>query len=181
MTAVIRLDLMLREAVATPYRDLVTRPTGVAVRNRVLTALHDAGEGDAHLDFSEVGLVDFSCADEIVAKLLVANALSGRRRMVLRGVREDHAEAIEHALARQDLVIVAVGVMPAVPRLLGAAPDEWRMAFGAVVALGRTPALAVAERLAWHETAARDVLERLADRRCIRVHPDATYECGVME
>ena len=32
MSTIIRLDLMLREAVATPYRDLVTRPTGAAVR-----------------------------------------------------------------------------------------------------------------------------------------------------
>jgi len=178
MNAAIRLDLMLREAVSTPYANLVTRPTGVAVRNRVLTALNDAGDGDAHLDFSAVGLVDFSCADEIVVKLLVETGLLGTRRVILRGVREDQAEAIEHALARQDLVIVAVGSLPPGPRLLGAASDDWRAAFDALVALGRTTAGPVANQLRWPVTRAAEVLDVLATRRCVRAHPDATYECG---
>jgi len=44
----IRLDLVLREAVATPYRDLVTRSTGVAVRNHLLATLRDRPLADAH-------------------------------------------------------------------------------------------------------------------------------------
>ena len=37
MSAIIKLDVMLQEAVATPYRDLVTRPTGAAVSRNCAT------------------------------------------------------------------------------------------------------------------------------------------------
>ena len=63
---------MLREAVATPYRNLVTRATGAAVRGRIEAALERSTCDVAVLDFSEVALLDFSCADEIVAKLVLA-------------------------------------------------------------------------------------------------------------
>jgi hypothetical protein len=177
VSAVIRLDLMLREAVTTPYRDLVTRPTGVAVRRRVLLALGGTGDSDALLDFSEVGLVDFSCADEVVAKLMTDAALPGRR-VILRGLRDDQAEAIEHALARQGLVTVVLSQEGGGPRLIGAVSDDGRAAFAAVVELGRTPIPPVADHLAWEAERAARALQRLARQRCLREHPDATYECG---
>jgi hypothetical protein len=42
MIHTIRLDRILQGAVATPYRDLVTRPTGAAVRGRVEDAMAEA-------------------------------------------------------------------------------------------------------------------------------------------
>ena len=39
MIQTIRVGHLLREAVATPYRNLVTRPTGAAVRGRIQAAL----------------------------------------------------------------------------------------------------------------------------------------------
>ena len=35
MIQTIRIGSLLREAVSAPYRNLVTRPTGVAVRTRI--------------------------------------------------------------------------------------------------------------------------------------------------
>lgn len=180
MSTVIRLDLMLREAVATPYRDLVTRPTGAAVRHRVMTVLRDASESDAQLDFSEVGLMDFSCADEVIAKLLVEILDLPVQRLMLRGVSENHADAIEHALARYDLVIVAILTESPEPRLLGCAPEDWRAAFRALGQLGRAPALPIANALSWPVRRSSDALEGLARRRCVVAHPDATFELGAV-
>ena len=95
---------MLRETVTTPYSDLVTRPTGVAVRDRIEAGARRAPSGGtALLDFSDVGLLDFSCADEVVAKLLL-DTTGTDAIVVLRGLREDHTKrsstcSTHHALA----------------------------------------------------------------------------------
>jgi hypothetical protein len=171
---------MLREAVATPYRDLVTRPTGAAVRHRVLSALRDTTTGDAQLDFSEVGLMDFSCADEVIAKLLVETLNLPAQRLVLRGVSANHADAIEHALVRYDLVIVAVLTDSPEPRLLGSAPDDWRATFRTLTQLGRSAAPSIADALSWPVWRTTDALEGLAHCRCVVAHPDATFELGAV-
>ena len=80
MIQTIRIGLLLREAVATPYRNLVTRPTGAAVRGRIEEALAESGCLTALLDFSDIELLDFSCADEVVAKLLLAGSPTRRVR-----------------------------------------------------------------------------------------------------
>jgi len=180
VSAIIKVDVMLREAVATPYRDLVTRPTGAAVRNRVLTVLRDSSDDDAQLDFSDVGLMDFSCADEVIAKLLVAILDQPAQRLVLRGIHENHADAIEHALARYELVVVAILAESAELRLLGSAPEDWRSAFRALTTLGRVPAPPVADALAWPVPRTVDALEGLARRRCVVAYPDDTFELGAV-
>jgi len=180
MSAVIRLERLLHETVATPYSDLVTRPTGAAVRQRVLEALQEAAGEDAHLDFSAVGLVDFSCADEVVAKLLNQLALLPIVQLRLRGLREDHAEAIEHALLCHGLAVVALLADSPRPRLLGLVPDDWRDAFGVLADMGRAPASPVAEALAWPLARALQALDELAERRCVLAHPDATFELGAV-
>ncbi len=70
MIETIAVARMLREAVTTPYLNLVTRPTGVAVRGRIESVLATSEWETAMLDFSDVVLLDLSCADEVVAKLL---------------------------------------------------------------------------------------------------------------
>ena len=180
MSGIIRLDIVLREAVATPYRDLVTRPTGAAVRHRVITVLRAMQDDNAELDFSEVGLMDFSCADEVVAKLLVETVGLRIPRLMLRGVRDHHAEAIENALVRYDLIIVAVLAESPGPRLLGSAPEDWRAAFQALTHFGRAAAPPVADALAWPVPRTVDALEGLARHRCLVAHPDATFELGAV-
>jgi hypothetical protein len=180
VSAIIRLDIVLHETVDTAYRDLVTRPTGAAIRHRVITVLRDMPDLDAELDFSEVGVMDFSCADEIVAKLLVETLGSQLPRLRLRGVRDDHAEAIDYALARYDLVVVAILASSPEPRLLGAAPEDWRAAFRTLTQLGRTAAPPVAEVLAWPVGRTTEALRGLVSRQCVVQHPDATYELGAV-
>ncbi len=180
MIAHIRLDAMILRTLARPYRDLVTRPTGRAVRRQVLSVLQSALEHDAHLDFSDIGVVDFSCADEIVAKLLTGADGIGVTRIVLRGLTASHVEAIEHVLRHHGLVVVAICAGDPAPRLLGQIDDDDRAAFNALVAGGRSGPEPVATALAWSVDRARRALATLAGRGCVLAHPDATFELGVV-
>ena len=60
------------------------------------------------LEFSKIGVIDYSCADEIVAKLisrLVSNEY-GDKYIVLTGLNENQKENIEVALERKDLAVM---------------------------------------------------------------------------
>ena len=62
----------LAEAMSMPYHDLVTRRTGAAVRVFVEHQLSGLADGSvAFLDFSRIRVLDRSCADEFVAKLML--------------------------------------------------------------------------------------------------------------
>ncbi len=107
----IDLNTVLRRTVCDLYSDLVTRPTGAAVRSGIEQQLEEIGDRTLTvIDFSHVGLLDFSCADEIVAKLLLryGHDVTGREVYFLfRGVNDSHLDAIETVLERHRLAIVA--------------------------------------------------------------------------
>ena len=69
----IDLSTVLRQTVACDlYSNLVTRPTGAAVRGQIERLLNDTREQTLTvIDFSQVSMIDFSCADEVIAKLLL--------------------------------------------------------------------------------------------------------------
>jgi transcription initiation factor IIE alpha subunit len=61
------------------------------------------------LDFSKIGIIDYSCADEIVAKL-ISRLLSneyGDKYLLLIGLNDNQKENIEVALERKDLAVMA--------------------------------------------------------------------------
>lgn len=100
----IDVHAVLQESVSGVYADLVTRPTGRVVRERIerVMAAVESDVAVARIDFTGVGCIDYSCADEIVAKLL-----QGRPAvLVLTGVSEGHREAIEPVLAGHRLAVV---------------------------------------------------------------------------
>lgn len=99
MIAPIDVHAVLQESVPGPYADLVTRPTGRAVRERIERAIAD--EPVAWMDFSGVRCIDYSCADEIVAKLLRTVEI-----LLLKGVTEAHRLAIEPVLQGHNLAVV---------------------------------------------------------------------------
>jgi hypothetical protein len=111
--APVQIDVggLVRRSVATLYSHLVTRPTGRAVRLAIETQLAEAGETSCSLiDLSEVTVLDFSCADEVVAKLLARYLGEDRPReafFVFRGVVDQHREPVEAVLERQGLAAVA--------------------------------------------------------------------------
>jgi hypothetical protein len=167
-----RLDRVLRETVVTPYSNLVTRPTGAAVRGRIERAMEESDCLTALLDFSEVELLDLSCADEIVAKLLLLSAPRARRYVVLWGLREDQIEAIDHVLNHQQLAVAARFAGADSLDLLGAADADARRAFACVSAAGPVRADAVAAALQWSPAHAGRVLAWLAETRLVRVNGD---------
>jgi hypothetical protein len=100
---------VLQRSVTSLYSSLVTRPTGRAVRMAIETQLQGAGSLSLSLiDFSEVVIIDFSCADEVVAKLLQQYLKDEAcdAFFVFRGVLEPHRDQIEVVLARQGLAAV---------------------------------------------------------------------------
>jgi hypothetical protein len=160
----IRLNDVLRETDARPLRDLVTRPTGAAIRGRILQAMDTTQHPTTRLDFSEVGFLDFSCADEIVAKLL--RDCGAEHYLVLWHLDDVQAEAIDHVLERQGLAVVAVP-RGGSPLVLGAASAELRLAFRAVLEGGPGDALRLATRLTWSIERAANALQTLALHRLV--------------
>jgi anti-anti-sigma regulatory factor len=58
------------------------------------------------IDFSRVGMMDFSCADEIVAKLVMQHE-NGTPTFVFSGLSESHLEAIDVVLERHGMSLVS--------------------------------------------------------------------------
>jgi hypothetical protein len=107
-----KIDLykILKEELGNNSKDLVTRPSGQAIRERIERDLErEPSEAVISLDFSKIGVIDYSCADEIVAKL-VSRLLSGEyggKYILLEGLNENQKENIEVAVERKDLAVMA--------------------------------------------------------------------------
>lgn len=174
MIQTIHLDAVLRETVTTPFGDLVTRPTGAAVRVRIQQAIRAASDcALTCLDFTAVRLIDFSCADEVVAKLLLAADPAVERYVLLHGLSEDQVEAIDHVLAGHRLAVAALPLDHLRPLVLGWATGDDRAAFDVVQESGGGDASFVARALAWPVARCRDTLASLARRRLVRPTPTA--------
>ncbi|HXG43376.1 MAG TPA: hypothetical protein VNJ71_01325 [Gemmatimonadales bacterium] len=171
MTRTIRLDRVLRETVQTCYTDLVTRRTGEAVRSSIVRVLYEHGPGTAYLDFSEVGLVDWSCADEVVAKLLLGPP--HEVCVVLQGLREEQIEAIEHVLEHHAIAALAEDPAGGPPRVLGRLAPELVAAFRSLYGHGSLTAEELARAIGWTAAQAEAALERLAALRLVRRHGPA--------
>ena len=169
---------MLRKSVCELYSNLVTRPTGAAVRCEIEQELDRIGERALTIiDFSHVGLLDFSCADEIVAKLLLQYiATDAPRREVyflFRGISEAHIEAIETVLERHKLALITQHA-DGETRLLGILGLEERRAWEIISELGVGAVADVAERTGL----SRDATERTLDtlwRRRLLIRADDGY------
>ena len=164
MTLTLQLHSLLPPPLARASRDLLTRPTGVAVRMRIERAMADAGSGMTLLDFEFVGILDFSCADEIVAKLL--HLADTDRYVVLAGVDDVQAEAIHHVLERQQLAILALP-RGGGRRLLGLVTPDMEAVFDAAHRNGPGTAEALAGHLDWAVERTANVLQSLALRRLL--------------
>ncbi len=100
---------LLKEELKNGSNDLVTRHSGQAIRERIERDI--AKEEDAtviDLDLSRIGIIDYSCADEIVAKLIsrLLGGEYGEKYITLTGLNENQKENIEVALERKDLAVM---------------------------------------------------------------------------
>lgn len=100
----------IKEELGNGSKDLVTRPSGQAIRERIERDMEqEPAAAVIGLDFSKIGVIDYSCADEIVTKL-ISRLLSneyGDKYLLLIGLNENQKENIEVALERKDLAIMA--------------------------------------------------------------------------
>ena len=104
------LNKLLKEELKNGSSDLVTRPSGKVVRNRIEADIGKEENGSViALDFSKIGIIDYSCADEIVAKLIsrLLGGEYGNKYLTLTGLNENQEENIEVALERKDLAVIA--------------------------------------------------------------------------
>jgi hypothetical protein len=175
---VTRIDVgsVLRHSANLPFSDLVTRPTGAAVRRCIQTELAALSEGDvALLDFSHIGMMDYSCADEVVAKLLIA--LAGQDvhagYIVFHGITDAHLEAIEVVLDHHGLALV-VQFADGGARLVGSVTDDERSIWEMVYARGSAAADDVDGGPARDPAEMARILESLLHRRLLR-HDGVAY------
>ncbi|HEY7568755.1 MAG TPA: hypothetical protein VH762_14355 [Gemmatimonadaceae bacterium] len=120
------------------YSNLVTRPTGKAVRHAIEERLADRPAPSLTIiDFSEVGLLDFSCADEVVGKLLLHYVdVRAEAYFLVRGADDHHLEAIEQVLERYGLALVVIDANGGA-RIVGPVDDDSRRAWHEVQTRGR--------------------------------------------
>jgi len=169
----IDISSVLRQTLACDlYSNLVTRKTGAAVRGQIEQLLSDAtapGEGRSLtvIDFSQVSMIDFSCADEVVAKLLLrySDEEAAEVYFLFRGVTDDHWDAIEAVLERHGLALALESGDDV--RVVGTLSDTERLAWDATYRLGDADADAVASETGTDQAHAHDALEALCKRRLV--------------
>lgn len=157
---------VLQRTVASLYAHLVTRPTGRAVRMAIEAQLASAAGGRSLslIDLSEVVILDFSCADEVVARLVEDTTKSRTLEafFVFRGVHEPHRDQIESVLERRGLATVAE-THPGSYQLLGTRTDGEDRIWLEVERRGLVGPEEIAEIAA--DAAALRSLESLLERR----------------
>jgi hypothetical protein len=166
----IDVSVVLRRTVCDLYSNLVTRPTGVAVRREIQLALAQLPDPCLTIiDFSHVGLLDFSCADEVVGKLLDEVRRDPARRetfVLVRGVHDTHLEAIETVLERYDIAVI-VEDSDGASHIAGPLADRDRRACAELTRLGRARPADLAPELGEEEDALTNTLVGLWERRLV--------------
>jgi hypothetical protein len=178
----IDVSSMLRKSVCELYSNLVTRPTGAAVRCEIEQELDRIGDRALTvIDFSHVGLLDFSCADEIVAKLLLQYvSLDSPRRevyFVFKGISESHLEAIEAVLERHKLALVTQHANGE-SRLIGIIGLAERKAWEIISQLGAGISADVADAIGQSKADAERTLDTLWRRRLLIRYDNAYVAVG---
>jgi hypothetical protein len=164
-------DLMAR-TVANLYSHLITRPTGRAVRLAIEAQLGELERPALSLvDFSSVAILDYSCADEVVARLLLAireEGESGRSWVLFRGVKPYHRDPIEAVLERHGILAVLEDEGGA-GELVGPAGASDLRIWRGVESRGRVPVDTIPELL--QETGDDQRLGELVRNRLLYRHP----------
>jgi hypothetical protein len=171
----------LQSSVAGTYSDLVTRRTGAAVRTLIEHQIAGLADGTVvFLDFSRIGILDRSCADEFVAKLLLPltdDHPAHDGYVVIRGISEEHLEQIEAVLDAHGLALVVQ--LPGCPtRLVGSVTDDERRCWELVMRRGAVPAATVASAAGLSAETCQALLDGLARRRLLRRNADGFAPLG---
>ena len=163
------LSSLVPRSVASLYSHLVTRPTGRALRLGIESQIGEIGSVCLSvLDFTQVVVLDYSCADEAVAKLIQRYQPADRPAdayFVARGLGEQHRDPIDEVLIRHGLTLVAEveGEFTLLGRAEATEHDAWHALQR--VRLGRAGDVAI--ELDATEIGVATALQRLAARRVV--------------
>jgi hypothetical protein len=166
----IDLSSVLRQTLECDlYSSLVTRGTGAAVRVQIEVLLSETlDRALTVIDFSQVSIIDISCADEIVAKLLLRYADDTRPQdayFLFRGVTDFHRDAIETVLKHHGLALVLEQNDGMV--VFGVLSDDERRAWDATYRLGRADAAEIAGAIGGDTGETERTLDGLCRRRLV--------------
>lgn len=171
----------LQASLNAPFSDLVTRRTGAAVRTLIEHQLAGLADGTvAFLDFSRIGVLDRSCADEFVAKLMIPLTTDHPSRdgyVIFHGVNELHLETIEAVLHTHGLALV-VQFPDGAAHLVGAVTALERRLWDLVMRSGCCGVESLAAEAGVPTDEAREHLYALARRRLLRREDDAFSPLG---
>jgi hypothetical protein len=175
----IDLSSLVRRSVATLYSHLVTRPTGQALRLGIESQIVELGSCCLSvLDFTQVVVLDYSCADEAVAKLIQRFQRADRPADVYflaRGLAEQHREPIEAVLMRHRLALVGE-IDDGAFVLLGDVEPREHAAWTALQEAGFASAAHLSVTMKKTEREVNELLEVLAARRVVlRCERPCTY------
>lgn len=171
----IDLTRIHRRTVTSFYSNLVTRPTGRAVRlgveSQIVELTRERQICLSVLDFTQVRVLDYSCADEIVAKLLLRYAAEDRpgdAYFLAHGLADHHEEVIGEVLQRHGLLLVVEAeVQGGSPRLLGTADALQHASWHSLLGRGRATAAQLAGDLSSAVAAVASALGMLERRRVV--------------
>ncbi|MGZ3589514.1 MAG: STAS-like domain-containing protein, partial [Thermodesulfobacteriota bacterium] len=99
-------------------REMTGRSRGARIRELIERILRDEKESlRVIIDFSRMGSIDFSWADEVVAKMVsrLWSGEYGEKFLVLKNLNSSQAENIDVALERKKLAVLTTG------------PDGWQI------------------------------------------------------
>jgi hypothetical protein len=166
----IDISSVLRQTLACDlYSNLVTRSTGAAVRGQIEQLLSESNERALTvIDFTQVSMIDFSCADEVVAKLLMRYAADDPPQdafFLFRGVTEHHSDAIEAVLERHGLALALEEGGEV--HIMGTLTDDERRAWTATYELGRVDPAQLCAALDISVDAAQERLDALCRLRLV--------------
>lgn len=171
----------LQSAMDGGNSDLVTRPTGAAVRTIIERRIAGLADGTVvYLDFTHIRILDRSCADEFVAKLvgpMTDEQSQHEGYVVLNGLTEDHLEAIESALEAHGLALV-VQFADGISRLVGRVSSMERRCWEIVTRSGTAATDSIANALGLPVDDCSELLDSLAQRRLLRRDADRYVALG---
>lgn len=152
------------------YSSLVTRQTGRAVRLSIEEKITGRRSPVVTvLDFREVSVIDFSCADEVAAKLAGSAVASGDRGekdlfLLFTGMEPHHLDPVDSALQRRGLAVAAERA-DGTPLVLGDLDDHRRRAWEYLCRAGGARVPEIARALQVDPEAAARLLRALHRRR----------------
>jgi hypothetical protein len=147
---------------------LVTRGAGKTTRTEIINALASCRDGVLHLDFGGVDIIDYSFADEAIAKTIsrLLTGEMGDKCIVLTNLNPAWDENIDVALKQRQIAVVTGST--AVWGVLGTLKDHLRQTLAFVIRRQLVTARELAQENGLNVSAANNRLAELWRQKLIR-------------